>query len=83
MIGVTEMFSQPARDYEPPDAQFATVGSVSAQGITLIFDGQTQATEKHYKCSLAATFQAGQRVKILKASGTYIVEYPIGTPGGG
>ena len=56
----------------------ATVGSVHSDGLTLIFDGQTEATQKRYKRNTAVTFTAGQRVKVVKISGTYIVEYPIG-----
>ena len=55
----------------------ATVGAVYEDGLTLIFDGQTEASQKHYKRNTAVTFSAGQRVKIIKMSGTYIVEYPI------
>ena len=56
----------------------ATVGEAYDDGLTLIFDGQTAATTKRYKCNTAITFSAGQRVKVVKMSGTYIVEYPIG-----
>lgn len=55
----------------------ATVGGVYADGLSLIFDGQTEASQKHYKRNAAVTFAAGQRVKIVKMSGTYIVEYPV------
>ena len=55
----------------------ATVAEVFEDGITLIFDGQTEASMKKYKHQTAITFSAGQRVKVIKMSGTYIVEYPI------
>nr|DAT30970.1 MAG TPA: hypothetical protein [Caudoviricetes sp.] len=58
--------------------ELATVGTVYSDGISLIFDGQTTESLKHYKRNTAVTFQTGQRVKIVKVSGTYIVEYPIG-----
>lgn len=61
--------------------QFATVGAVYSDGISLIFDGESTATQKHYKCNTAVEFSAGQRVKILRTSGTWIVEYPVGNPG--
>lgn len=61
---------------------FATVGAVYDDGITLIFDGDEDATEKHYLCNTSVTFRAGDRVKIFEASGTYIVEYVVGHPGG-
>ena len=56
----------------------ATVNAVYDDGLSLIFDGQTEASQKHYKRNTAVTFAAGQRVKIVKMSGTYIVEYPVG-----
>ena len=56
----------------------ATVGAVYSDGLSLILDGQTEATTKHYKRNTAITFSAGQRVKVVKISGTYIVEYPVG-----
>ena len=64
----------------PAAAQLATVGAVYSDGISLIFDGDSEPTAKHYKCNTALTFSAGQRVKIVKISGTYVVEYPIGSP---
>ena len=55
----------------------ATVGAVYDDGLTLVFDGQTEATQKRYKQNTAITFAAGQRVKVVKIAGTYIVEYPV------
>lgn len=65
---------------EAPEFQFATVGNVSTTGITLIFDGQEEPTEKEYRCNTVCPFSAGDRVKVCKDSGTYVVEYIIGTP---
>lgn len=65
---------------------FATIGAVYEDGVTLIFDGQAEAGQKHYKCNTSAAFAAGDRVKILADSGTYVVEYVVGAPktsGGG
>lgn len=64
-----------------PEVRFATVGAVYDDGVTLIFDGQEAATEKHYKCNTAILFHAGDRVKIVSDSGTYVVEYIVGNPG--
>lgn len=64
-----------------PEVHFATVGAVYSDGVTLIFDGQEAATEKHYKCNTAILFHAGDRVKIASDSGTYVVEYIVGSPG--
>jgi len=65
---------------EVAEINFATIGAVYADGVTLIFDGETAATEKHYKVNASIVFTAGQRVKIFKDSGTYVVEYPVGNP---
>lgn len=56
---------------------FATVAEVTADGITLLFDGTDAATTKKYKFNKSATFAAGDRVKCLRISGTVVVEYPI------
>lgn len=61
-------------------SSFATVGEVFEDGVSLIFDGQEEATEKHYKVNTSVIFSAGDRVKILADSGTYVVEYVVGVP---
>lgn len=65
---------------DTPVFQFATVGAVYEDGITLIFDGQEEASEKRYKCNTSISFAAGDRVKIAQDSGTYVVEYVLGCP---
>lgn len=65
---------------EPESASFATIGAILADGVTLIFDGTATASTKHYKVNRSAAFAAGDRVKIIRDSGTYIVEYPVGNP---
>ena len=65
---------------QPPIYNFATVGNVYDDGLSLIFDGQENETEKHYKCNTSVFFKAGDRVKILQDSGTYVVEYVVGAP---
>ena len=69
---------QKEREYEAeaegvPAHQIATVGAVSASGITLIFPGQTTASTKKYPYNKSVTFTAGDKVYIAKARGTYIV----------
>ena len=59
---------------------FATIGEVFEDGVSLIFDGQDTATEKHYKVNTSIVFKAGDRVKIFPDSGTYVVEYIVGSP---
>ena len=58
----------------------ATIDQIYDDGITLIFDGEETASEKHYKCNSFCVFAAGQRVRVIKDSGTYVVEYPVGNP---
>lgn len=66
---------------QPIVRKLATVGAVYADGVSLIFDGESTATEKHYKTNTAIIFAAGDRVKIAEVSGTYVVEYIVGAPG--
>lgn len=79
----TEELEESLLDTEEPDQEFnfATVGNIYTDGVTLIFDGQAAATSKHYKCNTSIKFAPGDRVKILKDSGTYVVEYVVGAPG--
>ena len=66
---------------EPPDFAFATVGEVYSDGVSLIFDGETEASDKHYKVNTSIVFHAGDRVKIARDAGTYVAEYVVGNPG--
>ena len=59
---------------------FATIGAVYEDGVSLIFDGETDPTEKHYLCNTNVYFSPGDRVRIVEDSGTYIVEYVVGSP---
>lgn len=59
---------------------FATIGAVYADGVSLIFDGEDAPTEKHYLCNTNVYFSPGDRVRILEDSGTYVVEYVVGSP---
>lgn len=63
-----------------PTFDLATVGAVYSDGLSLIFDGSTGASQKHYKCNTSISFKAGDRVKICRISGTYVVEYVVGNP---
>ena len=65
---------------EQPAFLIATVGAVTADGITLILPGESVPTAKAYKCNTSVTFAPGDRVKICPYSGTYIVEYVVGLP---
>ena len=57
----------------------ATVDSSTSSGVTLIFDGASEATTKRFK-SVGARPGAGDRVAVLKQSGTYIVLGEINLP---
>ena len=57
---------------DPPGQSFATVGTVYEDGIALIFNGAETESLKHYKCNTAVRFAAGQRVRIIEDSGTYV-----------
>lgn len=59
---------------------FATIGEIYDDGVSLIFDGETEESKKHYKTNSSITFNAGDRVRIFSDSGTYVVEYPVGNP---
>ena len=59
---------------------FATIGAVYQDGVSLIFDGTEDESEKHYKCNTSVFFRAGDRVKLAADSGTYVAEYVVGTP---
>lgn len=65
---------------EPAGDAFATVGTVYADGIALIFDGSTDESIKHYRCNKSVSFKAGDRVYLVKDSGTYVVAFPVGLP---
>ena len=65
------------RRAQAPESRLARIGTVQNGKATLIFDGQTEATKKLYRCSSSMTFKAGDRVKVTKLCGTYIVEYRI------
>lgn len=56
----------------PPHA-IATVGAVYSDGVTLIFPGASAASTKHYKTNRDITLSAGDRVYVVKISGTYII----------
>ena len=64
----------------PAPQNFATIGEIYDDGVSLIFDGEEEPSEKHYKTNAFVVFQKGDRVRIISDSGTYVVEYPVGNP---
>lgn len=61
----------------PAAAKFATVVAVSGGKATLKFDGETAVTQKGYKYNATLSLTAGDRVKVNKVSGTYVIEYKL------
>lgn len=72
---------QQLEEQKAPEYSFATIGDVYDDGISLIFPGAEEASEKHYRANLYCKFAKGQRVYLAKDSGTYVVLFPIGIPG--
>lgn len=62
------------------DFQTAIVAGIYRDGISLIFPGSSSPSSKHYRCNSSIPFAVGQRVRVEKINGTYIVAYPIGPP---
>ena len=63
---------------EPPEPEspfvVAEVGDYnSSTGTTLIFPGQTTASQKRYKRLYNVSLSAGQKVLVAKLSGTYVI----------
>lgn len=81
MIAETYQEQQQMQEDATPAYTFATVGGVYNDGISLIFPGSEQPSEKHYRANLYCKFSAGQRVYLAKDSGTYVVLFPVGIPG--
>ena len=76
--GLSYQDEQQQKPEEPLDASFATVAGVYDDGLQLIFDGEGDPTNKHYRYNKSITFKTLDRVKVSKVSGTYVVEYAIG-----
>lgn len=58
----------------------ATITAVGTDGVQIQIDGEEEAGEKEYKVNTAVKFAVGDRVKIFKNSGTYLIEYKFGAP---
>lgn len=71
----------PEEQAEQEEILIATVGAVTETGVTLIFAGEESASEKTYQGNVSAALKAGDRVKITKDSGTYLIDYAVGVPG--
>lgn len=86
MNSLDELFFLPEEESKAGDGTIvlATVYAVDEdEGLTLIFDGDSSASQKKYKMLMnGKTPAAGDRVAAVKHSGTYIVLGVIGTNGG-
>lgn len=69
-----------AAEEETPEFITAKIGEIRSDGVTLIFPGEEDASEKVYKCNTGVRLKVGDRVKVCADSGTYLVEYAIGAP---
>lgn len=59
---------------EQAEFLLATINSISTTGITLIFDGQSTASQKKYKnINNMDQYAVNDRVVVMKLSGTYII----------
>lgn len=65
---------------QPNSLQLATVAGVYEDGLSLIPDAQAEATQKHYKYLSSAypSPAVGDRVVVMKMSGTYVVMGALG-----
>ena len=75
------LLEQQAQLESGADLQLATVAAVTEEGLSLIPDGETEATQKKYKYMTSAYGNpaAGDRVVVMRLSGTYVVLGRIGT----
>lgn len=65
---------------EPEGASFAYIGTVYRDGVTLVWEQTKPESRKRYKVNRSIVFHAGDYVRVLRDSGTYVVEYPVGEP---
>lgn len=59
---------------------FATVAEIYSDGATLYLKGSSVPSQKRYKSSNNLVLRPGNRVKAIRVSGTYIIDYIIGKP---
>lgn len=83
MNDIIETIPQAGKKRQRSEIRLATVAEVLTNGLKLRFDGSDAATSKIYKCNSSCSFSVGDRVKVTKCSGTYVVDYVIGGPSSG
>lgn len=79
MNDLTDLFMEEETGAEH-ETEIATVDTVSSTGATLLFDGSAAAGSKKYKANNSVRIKTGDRVKVRKISGSYVIEYVIGNP---
>ena len=62
------------------EVALATVAAVYTDGVTLIFDGETEPTTLRLLACRSGVLLAGACVLVCKIAGTYVVEFVIGPP---
>ena len=65
---------------DPVDSNFARIIDIYANGLLIQIEGESEPRTKLCRCNRFGVFHVGDRVKIIKDGGTYVVEYPIGMP---
>jgi len=78
-----QLFRQMGAEFarQAKEAFIGTVSSVSTSGIGLTIDGDDTGTKK-YTCARSERFASGDRVLVVRVSGTYVAVCKIGSPGG-
>lgn len=78
-----QLFRQMGKEFarQAKEAFIGTVSSVSTSGIGLTIDGDDTGTKK-YTCARSERFASGDRVLVVRVSGTYVAVCKVGTPGG-
>ena len=79
MITINYQEEERGKTKSTENPEFAVVTSVDDMGLQLIFDGEIYPTKKKYKFNTSYSFNVGDRVKVNKQSGSYVVEYPLGS----
>lgn len=79
-MSIIENYQQEQRIKEEitPTFTLATVAKKYDDGVSLIFPGSSQESQKHYKYNIDANLSSGDLVYVTKDSGTYIVICRIG-----
>ena len=75
-----QILSDDIPEDDSEEIALATISSVGANGVTIQLDGSSSAGTKEYKVNAGVLLKAGDRVKVHKNAGTYLIEYAVGAP---